>query len=335
MPQHVQVIYQNKNPDNRVFTVPDKHKNHLPDRLASTPGDNIAEYAGKLCYDSLLKPKGRSSGPYHEHIHEVGHLSVYAHAVETFSVSYGKDPADGLAAMAALHCRPGVWVTSVSRVEFRFSISLRAIIEWEQHGPEGQNAATAACLHSMLLQYLRPQFPLTLAPVKADNEYPMVAPDLFIRPCDPLGEREQWVSLYMSGVSRDLLQELVRHHYQANPSVRSTRYCDESGAKTVMPPAAAHNAHARGIALFARIYAQRNYTAMFTAAKDLGLNEKAARGVARSCLLGATETELVYSLSRFQAKHILGLRVRPHADQEISDLADKMREALLPVWGAL
>lgn len=335
MPQHVQVIYQNKGPDNRLFTVPDKHKNHLPDRLASTPGDNIAEYAGKLCYDSLLKKEGRTSPLYHEHIHEVGHRSVYAHAVETFEVS-ALDFRDSAPykLLAALQCRPGVWVTSVGD-KTRFAVSLRAVIEWEQHGPDGQDGAAAERTHGILLYCLRDQFPLTLAPVKVRNEHLTGAPGFFIRPCEPRSDREQWASLYISGVSRDLLQELVRHHYQANPSVRSTRYCDESACETVLPPAVKESKHALAVSEACKTFSHQAYTNMLTAAQDLGLDKKARQGAARSCLTGATETELVFSLSRFQAKHILGLRVRPHADQEISDLADNMRAALLPIWGEL
>lgn len=336
----------------RQFTPPPLDADHPPDRLASTPGDNLAEYAGRLCYSSLHQTKARPTSEYHPNIHETKHYSVYAHAVETFEVRINGAPGASTmkywegwtSLLLALHDRPGVWVTAADTWTgyLRFAVSLRAILEWREHGAielglvRGQDAASY--LHTQLLALLTPHYPFTLAGAPAPAEHADVPwmEGLQCKLVAPQYSQEKWASLYLAGVSRDLLQELVRHHWQTNPSVRSTRYCDESDSTQIMHPAAVdHSATLTNAILNTYDQAKETYRMIFDHLTAAGVDKKQARGAARNVLPGATETKLVYSLSEFQAKHILGLRLAQStgsADAEIHRLAAKMKDVLSQVF---
>ena len=72
-PAHVHTLYH----DGQFF-LPGYDTNHDPKKLASTPEENLIEYAGRLCYNSLHKA-GRTTPDYHTHLLETGHYSVHAH----------------------------------------------------------------------------------------------------------------------------------------------------------------------------------------------------------------------------------------------------------------
>lgn len=57
----------------------------MEDQLLGPDGAKLIETAGRTCYDSF--GKGRSSADYHNHIIDVGHGSVLAHAVYSFFIS--------------------------------------------------------------------------------------------------------------------------------------------------------------------------------------------------------------------------------------------------------
>ncbi len=312
-------------------------------RLTSTPGDNLAEFAGKLCYDSLHRLKSRTTPEYHAHLLDMRHGSVYAHLVETFEIPWSPAPIEAatkVTILAALAGRPGVWISEITADKVRFSVSLRALQEWNQHGVAGDVAgATARNLVERMVSLLRPRFPLALGrcrPLQQPYRWRTNAYQT-----RPVHDSEKWASLYVEGVSRSLLQELVRHSYQANPSVRSTRYVDEQDSHYVLPPAVdAFDSRLRVTLLDAvsdvNAEARRAYKKVYGALTSGGVDQKTARGAARSCLPEGLETKLVYSLSRAQAKHILAMRLNQDsgaADPEIVRLAGLMRTALIPVWG--
>jgi thymidylate synthase (FAD) len=56
------------------------------DQLIGTGAEQLTEYFGRKCYDSL--GKGRSSEAFHKHLLEVGHGSVLEHAVFSFEVDH-------------------------------------------------------------------------------------------------------------------------------------------------------------------------------------------------------------------------------------------------------
>jgi len=120
--------------NNNVFYLPLRYAETPKDRLASTPGDNLAEFSGRIAYDSFYNVKGRPTAAYHEHILDTKHHSVYAHVVETFTVTC-KEPQTRYEVLMSLQSRPGVWVTAYTDSGFRMAVSLRAVLEWLQHGP--------------------------------------------------------------------------------------------------------------------------------------------------------------------------------------------------------
>ncbi len=319
------------------FVLPPRYVGKIPaGRLASTPGDNVVEFSAKTCYDTFLTNAdgGRPSCDYHAHVLGMGHNSVAAHCVETFEVDTFDSSVCVMRVLTALAGRPGVWVTGVTRNTVRFALSLRAVLEWADHGVAA-DIGPATLYNPARLGYhvrylLAPLFPLTLPNTVAVPTPARNGQDLDVHRVAPRLPQERWVSLYMEGVSRDLLQELSRHHYQTNPSVRSTRYVDEGASHQMLHPAlvdtpladvaAAHFANARTY-----------YRYVYRSLVAKGVDKKTARGAARSLLPGATETRLVYSLSEFQAKHILALRADQSTgavDPEIKHLAGLMRTVL-------
>lgn len=310
-----------------------------PDRFTSTPGDNLCELAGRVSYNSIDKDRrGRPTKEFFENILTSKHYSVCAHVVEVFEVACPNNVVDVL---TALHNRPGVWVTSVHAEEVRFAVSLRAAIEWSQHGPSGPEmrgegsalAASKWIVHDVIHQLL-PLYPLALSATACHR------PDAR-RVCESRRDTatsafpgEEWVSLHVAGVSRDLLQELVRHHYQTNFSVRSTRYVDESASRQVVHPAIADSDPSLGVEeLAAKVYsdAKAAYGKVYSRLTDSGVDRKTARGAARSLLPGATETKLVFSLSRAQAMHIMRLRLNQgtgSVDPEMLGFAEVLRQVL-------
>jgi thymidylate synthase (FAD) len=56
-----------------------------PDQLQGPHAEQLTEYAGRVCYDSL--GRGRNSEDYHQHILDVGHESVCEHPQFSFLIS--------------------------------------------------------------------------------------------------------------------------------------------------------------------------------------------------------------------------------------------------------
>jgi thymidylate synthase ThyX len=335
---------------NGVFTMPVGY-DPPADRFTSTSGDNLCELAGRVCYDSINKDRpGRSSAEYFAHILSTSHYSVIAHVVETFELRYVDSAPDSLGRMFwdltdLLHCRPGVWVTRIGKRRFRFALSLRAVVEWFQHGPEYDTDTDAACdscdairLYMAVLEQLKPRYPLALSTApRVTNPPDAFRPEIITVTRVPAElPKEQWCSLYIAGVSRDLLQELVRHHWQTNPSVRSTRYVDESACQFIRHPAITDELFP--IAAYVQEESHRTYRNMYRMLVANKVDKKTARGAARSCLLGATETKMIFSLSKFQARHLLALRSNESTgavDPEIKNLSRVMRERLIEIWSDL
>jgi thymidylate synthase ThyX len=324
----------------KPFALPVSVGTPPPDRYASTPVDNLCELAGRVCYDSHCAQHARPSPEYHENIYRTDHLSVYAHAVFAFEAA-PPAPADELTLHRALAARPGVWVTRVSPVTVRFAASLRALIEWPRHGlplcgPDraavaGQADFAAALGRGCLSAAARVGPLATREAVAGGDGGPGVA---WVRPIVPFGPLETWASVYLEGVSRDLLQELVRHHWQANPSVRSTRYVDEAES-TYVPHPALSGRPAESRAHLSAAYARQTYKAVFDELTAGGVDKKTARGAARSVLPGGTETRLVFTASAFQWGHIFKQRlgqVTGAADPEIVRLAALLRAVVSPAF---
>src|SRR6266568_2239864 len=143
-------------------------------------------------------------------------------------------------------------------------------------------------------------------------------------------EHAVW-NLLITGVSRALTHELVRHRAGFGYSQLSQRYVDESEARYVVPPLYQENDELRArwqqavecvrkayveLAEATTQYVQQKHPEM--APRD---RRKCARQAARSILPNATETKIFVSGNSRAWRHFLELRGSPHADTEIRLLA--------------
>lgn len=145
-------------------------------------------------------------------------------------------------------------------------------------------------------------------------------------------------SFFVSGVSRGLTHELVRHRVGVAFSQRSTRYVNESNSKVIHHPLferysnltlrndVAELEHAN------RLLYEDVYFAVFDGLVKDGVDKatakKQARGAARQYLENGLETELVFSANIRSLRHIINMRGSIHADAEIRQLAVGLYEIM-------
>lgn len=138
----------------------------------------------------------------------------------------------------------------------------------------------------------------------------------------------------ITGVSRSLTHELIRHRAGWAYSQLSQRYVDESEAHYVMPPlyrdnpelaekwklaiAAAHEAYIDLVNASDSHVAERNPGLSATDRR------KIVRQSARSVLPNACETKIFVSVNARALRHFFEMRGSAHADTEIRELAVAM-----------
>ena len=152
-------------------------------------------------------------------------------------------------------------------------------------------------------------------------------------------EHAVW-NLLITGVSRALTHELVRHRAGFGYSQLSQRYVDESEARYVVPPLYQQSADLRAqwqktiddvrraymdLASKTTEYVQQQHPEM--APRD---RRKWARQAARSILPNACETKIFVTGNARAWRHFLELRGSPHADTEIRLLAVEVARVLKP-----
>jgi thymidylate synthase (FAD) len=150
-------------------------------------------------------------------------------------------------------------------------------------------------------------------------------------------EHAVW-NLLITGVSRALTHELVRHRAGFSYSQLSQRYVDESEARYVVPPLYQENEELRAkwqqtieslrkayveLADATTAYVQQKHPEM--PARD---RRKWARQAARSILPNACETKIFVTGNARAWRHFLELRGSVHADTEIRLLAIEICKAL-------
>ncbi|PYU97977.1 MAG: FAD-dependent thymidylate synthase [Acidobacteria bacterium] len=150
-------------------------------------------------------------------------------------------------------------------------------------------------------------------------------------------EHAVW-NLLITGVSRALTHELVRHRAGFGYSQLSQRYVDESEARYVVPPLYQENDELRArwqqavecvrkayveLAEATTEYVQQKHPEM--APRD---RRKWARQAARSILPNACETKIFVTGNSRAWRHFLELRGSPHADTEIRLLAVEIARLL-------
>lgn len=158
-------------------------------------------------------------------------------------------------------------------------------------------------------------------------------------------EHAVWTFL-VTGVSRSLTHELVRHRAGWAYSQLSQRYVDESVAEYVEPDViagdpelhalwldAVTHAHAAYVKLAEKLNAkladpQAAAAAMLPPDADRTLRRKTARQAARSVLPNATETKISVTANARALRHFLEMRGSVHAEPEIRKLANAMLDVL-------
>lgn len=130
------------------------------------------------------------------------------------------------------------------------------------------------------------------------------------------------VSFYITGISRSLTHELVRHRHFSYSQL-SQRYVDESEVEFIPPPvivgdAALETAFERYMAAAQDAYVE---FAELIARKHPELKRKEVRQAARAVLPNATETKIVVTGNYRAWMHFIEMRATEAADVEIRALA--------------
>lgn len=158
-------------------------------------------------------------------------------------------------------------------------------------------------------------------------------------------EHAVW-SLMITGVSRSLSHELVRHRAGFGYSQLSQRYVDESVAEYIEPDIIAGDPELHAIWLEAVTHAHKSYVklaeklsnklsypthataAMLPPNADKTTIRKTARQAARSVLPNATETKLMVTGNARALRHFIEQRGSEFADPEIRKLAGKIHAVM-------
>ena len=135
------------------------------------------------------------------------------------------------------------------------------------------------------------------------------------------------VSMYLTGVSRSLSHELVRHRHFSYSQL-SQRYVPEREAEMVEPAVIADDPELHALFLAATEAALTAYDQLLTGleqrfadAPHATLRRKQARQAARAVLPNATETRVVVTGNYRAWRHFVAMRASEHADVEIRALA--------------
>jgi len=135
------------------------------------------------------------------------------------------------------------------------------------------------------------------------------------------------VSFYLTGVSRSLTHELIRHRHFSYSQL-SQRYVPERNAAIVEPDAIAADPELHAIFDEAAAAAVKAYEELlaglqrrFADVPNATLRRKQARQAARAVLPNATETRIVVTGNYRAWRHFIAMRASEHADVEIRELA--------------
>jgi len=308
-------------------------------QLKSLPMDNLVEFAGRICYDSL-GGKGRPTQEYHRHINEVNHGSVQEHGwvFVNFIGLNGFELADALAQCIN---RPGVFIyykdvePDDGKVRHNVTVvaNLRSIKEWKNFDSVSATGLSKSVLNIGEELLIRGKM---MAPFVLDhlpNPVSKWRKPITYSSKDMVNPQESiYISFLIEGVSRNLTHELVRHKFQTAISQRSTRYVDESSSPIAWHPLLLRNKFTWPLRKISEITTSWMYSlSEWLVRKDLeklGLGKVAAqkqsRGAARSFRPTALSTELVFTASLAQWNRIIAMRGNEHADAEIRLMANKV-----------
>lgn len=318
---HAELVYDGGD----AVHVPERLGKPRPDQMQGTPLEQLAELAGRVCYDSLGDPKARASAAYHAHILDVGHLSVYEHCTQVLELPI--PPASDARFLSVLFNRPGLSVEWDPSGRLRLTVNLRAVLEFNRAVSSRDPVPEV-----LIERYLRRAAQLAAPQVVRDAQ---PVPVISLRPAT---DAEKWITLLMCG-SRGMSHELVRHGDFTAISQRSTRFVDESDSPWVEHPLISKYQEETesclghpipfgrdtgdGLPVFS--HAQDAYSEAVSQVQNWLIAEgvdklsarKQARGAARGYLGNALYTEVIFSASVAQWRRMLKARCSDAADAEI------------------
>ncbi len=147
------------------------------------------------------------------------------------------------------------------------------------------------------------------------------------------------VTFYLSGISRSLTHELIRHRHFSYSQL-SQRYVPERDAAMVEPDVIAEDPELHAKFVAASEAAVAAYTDLleglekrFADVEHATLRRKQARQAARAVLPNATETRIVVTGNYRAWRHFIAMRASEHADVEIRNLAIACLRELMKVAG--
>lgn len=317
--------------------------------LLGTKCDNLIELSGRVCYDSLIQEKSRSSKDYHQHIIDVNHGSVQEHVNLVFRLRFSAMNQIRPTETALCCCnRPGVFVYFDEVLGTTIVANIRAIREWNNFYNTTESIKTQKQLGQTLQRLAQELCPFSLSGVDIDDTTFFYDGFYIDTPKEP---HEYWYSFYLGDVSRGLTHELVRHKFQTAVSQRSTRYVDESESDWALHPLVQKykdkiNKSRDEVRNFDKhetpsiecfIYDSKSMyrtivsvieTELIAEGVDKFTARKQARGAARGFLGNALSTELIFSGSLEQWKRIIKMRMSAHADAEIRLMAGEVYNIL-------
>jgi thymidylate synthase ThyX len=343
-------------------------ENGLPfsHHFTSTPGDNLIELAGKICYDSCQNPKSRDSKSYHQHINEVGHHSTHGHLNITIELPINKHTDELYEYLTCFTNKPGFHIVLTNKDAYtqnlRITGNLRAIREWFTFNTEipkesGKFDYIGYCLQS----WARLVAPEAIKGAAGNSQLYKYAGSLVT----PQDANEIWASFYIGGISRNAITELIRHGYSTGISQRSTRFVNEGESEYIWHPllqkyykewlntcwvydsvqviinypTCKNNPNTNLVGSLEEIGKELyNKTFEFLQQKllDEGLDKATARkqsfGAARCLLASCLNTELIFSASLAQWQRIILMRSRDEADAEIRLMTNKIFHILKEKW---
>lgn len=318
---HAEVVWDG----GTTVTIPKALGTPRDDQVCGTVGEKVAEIAGRSCYDSL--GKGRSSTEYHQHILQVGHLSVYEHYNFTIEID-----SLNMLQLVELVGRPGLWLDQSKKGQYRLTVNARTILDWDKF-PVRSAPHVGGEIRNYLASHAIEILPNLFNLKREDGVRSRVV--------EPETDSERWITMYMSG-SRGFSHEQVRHGDFSAISQRSTRYVDESesgwvehplirefvndATDTAIPEVAEECIRVSRRAY--RVTVQELESHLIDRGVDKTSARKQARGAARGFLGNALFTEMLFSANVAQWRRMLDQRATRFADAEIRQVYAKVLPAL-------
>ena len=149
------------------------------------------------------------------------------------------------------------------------------------------------------------------------------------------------VSFYITGISRSLTHELIRHRHFSYSQL-SQRFVPEHDSEVVVPPGIEDDPELVALFLQAADASRAAYTELldrlqekFADLPNAVLRRKQARQAARAVLPNATETRIVVTGNYRAWRHFIAMRASEHADVEIRRLAIACLRELIEVAPAV